>query len=124
MTDQEILRLVEAGRYFVTSGTNTYTATSVATMPPVQSYSLRKSYYLKIATANTGASTINIDGVGAVTMYKFGTTPLASGDLPANGIVEIIYDGTYFQVIGGGIIFAYINQKINSAAANFNQTII
>ena len=123
MTNSEILRLVEAGRYFVTSGTNTYTATSTIT-PPVQSYSLRKSFYLKIASANTGSSTINIDGAGAITMYKFGTTPLAAGDLPANGIVEIVYDGTNFQVIGGGIIFAYINQKINSAAANFNQTII
>lgn len=123
MTNQEILQLVEAGRYFVTSGTNTYIATSTTT-PPVKNYSIRKSYYLKIVTANTGSSTINIDGVGAVTMYKFGTTPLAAGDLPAGGIVEIVYDGTNFQVIGGGIIFAYINQKINSAAANFNQTII
>lgn len=124
MTTQEILTLVEAGRFFATLGTNTYTATSSGSLPPVTSYTLRKSFYLLIGTANTGASTINIDGAGAITIYKFGTTPLVSGDLPANGIVEIVYDGTNMQAIGGGIIFAYINQKINSAASNFNQSII
>ena len=124
MTTQEILRLVEAGRFFATSGTNTYTATSSGSLPPVTSYTLRKSFYLLIGIANTGASTINIDGAGAKTIYKFGTTPLAAGDLPANGIIEIVYDGTNMQAIGGGIIFAYINQKINSAASNFNQSII
>lgn len=124
MTTQEILRLVEQGRFFSTSGTNTYTATSPSTMPPVTSYSLRKSFYLLIGNTNTGASTINIDSVGAKNIYKFGATPLSSGDLPANGIVEVVYDGTSFQVVGGGVIFAYINQKINSAASNFQQTII
>lgn len=123
MTAQEILRLVEQGRYFVLSGTNTYTGTSTTT-PPVTSYSSRKSFFFKITNANTGSSTVNLDGAGAVTLYKFGTTPLAAGDLPAGGIIEAVYDGANFQVIGGGIIFAYINQKINSAAANFNQTII
>lgn len=123
MTQQEILTLIEQGRYFVMSGTNTYTGTSTTT-PPVTSYTSRKSFYFKITNANTGSCTANLDGTGAVTMYKFGTTPLAAGDLPAGGIVEVVYDGTNFQVIGGGIIFAYINQKINSAASNFNQTII
>ena len=94
------------------------------TTPPVTSYSSRKSFFFKITNANTGSSTVNLDGAGAITLYKFGTTPLAAGDLPAGGIIEAVYDGTNFQVIGGGIIFAYINQKINSAAANFNQTII
>lgn len=123
MTQQEILRLVETGRFFSTSGTDTYTATSTTT-PPVVSYSFRKSFYLLIGNANTGASTINIDGAGAKNIYKFGSTPLIAGDLPANGIVEIAYDGTNFQVVGGGIIFAYINQKINSSASNFAQSII
>ncbi len=123
MTQSEILRLVEAGRFFTTSGTNTYTATSTVT-PPVTSYSTRKSFYLLIGNANTGASTINIDGVGAANIYKFGNQPLEIGDLPVNNILEIVYDGANFQAIGGGIIFAYINQRINSAAANFNQSII
>lgn len=124
MTSQEILRLVEAGRFFVLSGTNTYTGTSASNLPPVQSYSSRKSFYFQTTNANTGASTVNIDGAGIISFVKFGAIPIASGDFPANGIIEAVYDGTNFQVIGGGVIFAYVNQRINSAAANFNQSII
>lgn len=124
MTTQEILRAVEQGRFFITSGTNAYTATSSATMPPVTSYANRKSFFLLISIANTGASTINIDGVGAANIYKFGNQALNAGDLPANGIVEIVYDGANFQAVGGGVIYAFINQRINSAASNFQQTII
>jgi len=124
MTEQEILRLIEAGRFFSTSGTNTYTATSPSNLPPVQSYSNRKSFYLLINNANTGSSTINLDGAGAINIYKFGNQPLSAGDLTANSIIEIVFDGTNFQAVGGGIIYAFINQKINSAASNFQQTII
>lgn len=125
MTIQEILRAVEVGRFFTTSGTNTYTATSASGSPPVKTYTSRKSFYLLIGNTNTGASTINIDGAGAKNIYKFGSTiALSAGDLVANSIVEIVYDGTQFQAVGGGIIYAFINQKINSSASNFNQTII
>lgn len=124
MTIQEILIAVEQGRYFSTSGTDSYTATSAANLPPVKSYTNRKSYFLLINNVNTGASTINIDGAGAKNIYKFINQPLQAGDLPVNGIVEVVYDGTNFQAVGGGIIFAFINQKINSAASNFQQTII
>lgn len=125
MSEQEILRLVEQGRYFVASGTNTYTATSASNMPPVTSYLFRKSFYLFIQNSNTGASTLNIDGVGAANIYKFNSsTPLSAGDLTANSIIEVVYDGSNFQAIGGGIINAFINQRINSAASNFQQTII
>lgn len=125
MSEQEILRLVEQGRYFVASGTNAYTATSASSMPPVTSYSFRKSFYLFIQNSNTGASTLNIDGVGTANIYKFGSSiALSAGDLPANSIIEVVYDGLNFQAIGGGVINAFINQKINSAAANFQQTII
>jgi hypothetical protein len=124
MTEQEILVLVEQGRFFTTSGTNTYTSTSPSALPPVFSYNNRKSFYLLIGTTNTGASTLNIDGVGAVSIVKFGNQALGAGDLPAGSIIEVVYDGTNFQAIGGGTIYAFINQRINSAASNFQQTII
>ncbi|MES2457191.1 MAG: hypothetical protein V4594_16675 [Bacteroidota bacterium] len=124
MTQDEILRAIEKGRFFPVTGTNTYVGTSSASFPKVKSYSARRSFYLLIGSTNTGASTLNIDGVGAGNIYKFGNQPVAAGDLPANNIVEVVYDGTNFQAVGGGIIFAFINQRINSAASNFSQTII
>lgn len=124
MTTDEILRLVEKGRFFSVTGTDTYVGTSVAPSPRVRSYSTRKSYYILVVNTNTGPSTLNIDGVGAGSIKKFGDQDLTAGDLPANNILEVVWDGTNFQAIGGGIIYAFINQRINSAAANFNQSII
>lgn len=124
MSPEEVLKLVEAGRYFTVTGTNTYVGTSVAPNPRVKSYNSRKSYYIYITNANTGPSTLNIDGVGAGAIRKFGTLDVDAGDLPALNIIEVVWDGTSFQAIGGGIIYAFINQKINSAASNFCQTII
>jgi hypothetical protein len=50
-------------------------------------------------TLNTGAATLNVNGLGAKTIKKFGTAnDLATGDILANQIVTVIYDGTNFQM--------------------------
>jgi hypothetical protein len=49
---------------------------------------------------NTGASTINISGLGAKSLTKGGATALASGDLLIDAVYKIVYDGTQFQVSG------------------------
>lgn len=53
----------------------------------------------KAAHANTGASTININGLGAVAIKKYSNTALNAGDIALGQIVEIVYDGTYYQLI-------------------------
>jgi hypothetical protein len=48
---------------------------------------------------NTGASTLNVNGLGAIAIKKFGSTALASGDIANNQAVEVMYDGTNFQLM-------------------------
>lgn len=49
--------------------------------------------------ACTGASTVNISGLGAKNIYKNGgTTALASDDIGINSINRIVYDGTQYQM--------------------------
>lgn len=57
-------------------------------------------FVIKFDTVNDGASTLNINGSGAVNIYKNTNTPIASGDIKANQTVEVVYDGTNFQAIG------------------------
>ena len=52
-------------------------------------------------SANTGPVTININGLGSVSIVAVGGGALGSGAIPANAIIEIVYDGTNFLLIGG-----------------------
>ena len=51
------------------------------------------------ASANTGAVTVNVNGIGAVALTKRGATALVAGDLPANARILMEYDGTQFQLL-------------------------
>lgn len=78
-------------------GTTTYTLTPT---PAVGAYVTGQEFNIKMNATNTGASTINVSGLGAKSLTKGGATALASGDLLINATYTIIYDGTQFQVIG------------------------
>jgi len=52
----------------------------------------------KAGTANTGAATLNVNSLGAKTIKKDVSTDLATGDILANQIVTVKYDGTNFQM--------------------------
>src|SRR6266404_6873643 len=52
------------------------------------------------AHVNTGASTLQINALAAKNILNPNGSTLASGQIPANGVVDVIYDGTQFQVIG------------------------
>lgn len=84
---------------FNASGTNTYTAT-VAPVP--LAYAAGQRFFILFTNANSGASTININSLGAKAIRKNGTTVLASGDIAAGQVFCLAYDGTNFQLIGGG----------------------
>ena len=81
------------------SGTNTYTATP---SPAITAYALGQKFLILFTNANTGASTINLNGLGAKDIKKSVSTALASGDILAGQELWIAYDGTNFQIIGGG----------------------
>ena len=59
-----------------------------------------------IATqANTGATTVNVNGIGLRDIRKIGSTgivALASGDIVVGGVYDLHYTGTYFQLGGSG----------------------
>jgi len=78
-------------------GTTTYTLTPT---PAVGAYVTGQEFNIKMNATNTGASTINVSGLGAKSLTKGGATALASGDLLINATYTITYDGTQFQVSG------------------------
>lgn len=80
------------------SGTDTYTTT--ITGPT--SYADGDAYLIRFTNGNTGTATLNINGLGAVTLYRNNDGPVLGGDIVAGGEMLCVYDGTtsHFQVIG------------------------
>jgi len=81
--------------YGETTGTNTYVDSLV---PALTAYQTGQVFWMKFTNGNTGASTLNLNGLGAIALVKNVSTALASGDIPAGIILPVMYDGTNFQV--------------------------
>ncbi len=72
----------------------------IAPTPSITAYAAGQEFSFVATNANTGASTLNVSGVGAKTIKKNGnSTDLAAGDIAANDLVVVRYDGTVFQMI-------------------------
>jgi len=62
--------------------------------PAITAYTTGMSANVKFNTANTGACTINMNGVGAKSIKLTNGNDPADGDIPAGGVGNLLYDGT------------------------------
>lgn len=58
-------------------------------------------FTFKAKATNTGAVTININGVGAVEVLKTGGVPCTAGSILAGGVYDVYHDGSKFQLTAG-----------------------
>jgi len=97
-----------AAKLVTVTGTDTITGTM---SPALTAYAAGQLFYFIANAANTGAVTINIDGLGAKSITRDGSTALTGGDINSGEFVVIIYDGTRFQMINAANSFG--NTTIN-----------
>ena len=101
-------------KYFVASGTDTYTGS----YSPYASYTAGDAFEVLFTNANTGASTLNINSLGALTLTKDGTTALVAGDIPAGSVhTVIVTSGTTAQLVPSSLEAATVAQ-INAGTDN------
>ena len=90
------------------SGTDTYTATIAG----VTSYADGDAYLIRFPNGNTTGATININGLGAISLYRNNDGPVIGGDIQANSEMLLVYNSTtnIFQCIGTSpnTIIAYV----------------
>lgn len=83
-----------------TGPANTY---AIANNPPYltanSAYRVGQIYTFIANVANTGASTLNVDALGAKAITKDVATPLIANDILAGQTVSVMYDGTRFQLL-------------------------
>jgi hypothetical protein len=108
-TDIDII--LGVGQWLTVTGTNTILGSSSVS---AGSYAAGQTFRFVSAGANTGAVTLNVNGLGPKAITKSGTTALVSGDIPASAVVQVSYDGTQFQLVNP--IYSYLSAAAQRAA--------
>ncbi|GIO57928.1 hypothetical protein [Paenibacillus cineris] len=90
---------VSVGNYGAT--TNSSNAYSVTLNPAPTALVEGLRVTVKINVANTGASTLNVNGLGAKAIKKANGNDVVSGNLKANGVYTLIYDGASAFILQG-----------------------
>jgi hypothetical protein len=98
--------------YSAATGTNDYILTL---SPALTQYVTGMPIYFSVAHANTGAVTININGLGSTPVKKEVSNALNGGDIPINKMMEIRYDGTNFQLINPTNIIGNVQGNATTA---------
>lgn len=104
------------------TGTDTLIGTST---PPNTAYTRGMTLSFVVANTNTGAVTIDVDGLGAKEITFAGSAPLIAGQMTAGALVTIEYDGTRFQLMNSSGALAITASSINGGQiAGFRNRII
>lgn len=93
---------IQRSRYLLAtgvSGTNTITANLT---PAPSSYETGMVVQFVVANTNTGATTLNLNSLGAKTVQKQGAA-LTGGEFVAGQSVQLFYDGTNFQALSSNV---------------------
>lgn len=78
------------------AGTDSY---AITPSPAITAYAEGQKFSFKAGTANTGAASLNVNGLGAKTIKKDVSSDLVTGDILVGQIVECRYDGTNMQMV-------------------------
>ncbi len=90
----QLAKAIQSGRLnYVVGGGSANIITGNLTPAPA-AYTVGMVIRLKVATPNTGAATLNLNGLGAKNIVAADGSALVAGDL--NGSVSLVYDGTAF----------------------------
>ena len=116
----DLARAVQSGKvnYAVAGGTANAITASLSPVPASLTEGMQ--IRLKVQTANTGAATLNLNGLGAVTITSIGGGALNAGDLQP-GYATLIYSGTAW-VWTGRQRGQLLNVRYITASGNYTPT--
>ncbi len=92
-------QIQDGGLIFQASDTGSANTYAIALTPAVTAYVAGQVFHFKAANASSGASTLNVNALGAKNIKKKNDQDIAAGDIEQNAIVSVIYDGTSFQML-------------------------
>lgn len=96
----------------------TANAITLTLTPAITAYVKGQRFEFVSTAANTGATTLNVNGVGVKDIYSDASTALTAGVIPSGRAVSVIYDGTQFQLVN----YENLITVIPSSATGTTQT--
>ncbi len=108
--EQDLIQALILGNDFY-GATATGNDTYVITVSPVVAYANGMRFRFKTDVGNTGACSLNVNGLGAISIKKNHDQDPITGDIEANQIVEVVYNST-------GPVFEMMSQSAISPSAD------
>lgn len=90
---------LQSGYAVGANDTGAVNALVVTLSPALAAYVAYNRLWVKAANTNSGASTININGLGAKNITFMDGSALTAGAIQAGAILELVYDGTEYQLM-------------------------
>lgn len=106
-----------SANYLVAGGSaNAYTATPTTAW---SSYASGRSLRLKWPASNTGATTLNVSGLGTVAIKRMDGNDLTASDIISGAISDVVHNGTNFTLMSmhGSDLAATTAQAVAAAAS-------
>ena len=118
----QLAKAVQSGKVVYGIDAGTANQLSVTLQPPLVEYPEGLRLCVKVLNANTGASTINVNGLGAQPINYPNGTPLKGNELAIGAIASMIYDGVEFQLqnVASNVLAAPLNYYVNDAVGDDN----
>ena len=88
----------------VASSSGSANAYVLASATTYAAYAQGDRFAFKANFANTGAATLNVDAVGAKDIKRTDGSALVAGDIPSGAVVDVVYDGTNFQLVSASSV--------------------
>ena len=117
-------RLSQVQNYGTTtliSITGVDTLTGVVT-PTLSAYVAGQVFSFVVAATNTGAVTLNINNLGATAVTRTGAVALVAGDMVTGQVAVVEFDGTRFQLLGGGTVTSVTSANADATVATTTTT--
>lgn len=114
---------IQNNAYVFANASGSQNNLSVNLSIPPAGYASPLGFYFKASLNNTGAVTINVDGLGARSIVKMSSTgliPLIANDIISGGIYYVIYDGTQFILINSSASSIILSPGSNVAHPPFS----
>ena len=94
----EIPSGVRDGRWIYAQDTGPVNTIEVEVTPAPTIYRAGMGLRVKIAHANTGPATVNVNGIGPVSLRRADGNNLQEGDLYVGMVADVVHDGNRFQL--------------------------
>jgi hypothetical protein len=95
----------------------TANALTISVGGPPTAYAEGQRFAFVVASNNTGAATLNVNGLGAKSIRRPDGSTLQAGDLKAGMLIGVTYDGTNFRLASAWATNAEATAGTNNTAA-------